>query len=197
MMDIVIPNNNEDEFIVIAEKLGYKTLYFLYSFDDYLGKKEKFEAKDGKIKIKTGILVDTKNIFKIKNKFKDEEVFVAIKSSDNDRDIIEKSRVNMIFSFEDNNKRDFIHQRASGLNHILCRLAKENNIVIGFSLNSILNAENKHVILGRMMQNIKLCNKFKVKTAIASFAMKPFEMRSMHDLLSLFEILGGKNTSLV
>jgi len=32
MIDIVIPNNNEEEFIKMAEKLGYKELLFLYNF---------------------------------------------------------------------------------------------------------------------------------------------------------------------
>ena len=40
MIDIVIPNNNEKEFVSIAEKLGYKTLCFLYNFDKYLEKKD-------------------------------------------------------------------------------------------------------------------------------------------------------------
>jgi RNase P/RNase MRP subunit p30 len=79
------------------------------------------------------------------------------------------------------------------LNHILCKSAKESNVTIGFSLSSILNAKNEHVALGRMMQNIKMCRKFRVKTIIASFAQKPFDMRSVHDLRSLFEILGCKN----
>ena len=33
--DIIIPKNNEDEFIELAARLGYKKLHFLYNFDDY------------------------------------------------------------------------------------------------------------------------------------------------------------------
>ena len=192
MIDFVVPNNNENEFIAMAERLGYKGIYFLYNLDDYLNKNKKFEIKTKKIKINIGIIADYKNIYKIKNKLKDKDVFVAVKSSDNDKEIIEKSGVSMIFSFEENSRRDFIHQRASGLNHILCKSAKENNVTIGFSVKSILDAENKQEILGRMMQNMNLCRKFKVKTAIASFAQKPLEMREVHNLTSLFEILGSK-----
>ena len=90
-------------------------------------------------------------------------------------------------------KKDFIHHRASGLNQVLCKSANENDVIIGFSLRSVLNAENKSLILGRIMQNISICRKFKAKTAIASFAQKPFEMRSVHDVISLFEVLGCKN----
>lgn len=191
MIDIVIPNNNEEDFIAIAEKLGYNGLCFLYDFSEYSGKKKKFG--NNKIKIHTGILANNKNLNKIKSELKNEKTFVAVKSSDSDKDIMGKLKPNIIFSFEDNIKRDFIHQRASGLNHILCRSAKENDVIIGFSLSSILNFENKHKVLGKIMQNIELCSKFKVKTVIASFAQKPLEMRSSHDLISLFKALGCKN----
>ena len=210
MIDFVVPNNNENEFIAMAERLGYKGIYFLYNLDDYLNKSKKFEIKTNKIKVNIGIIADYKNIYKIKNipekqsfsgrrksfafssELKDEDVFVAVKSSDNNKEIIEKSGVNMIFSFEENSRRDFIHQRASGLNHVLCKSAKENNVTMGFSVKSILDAENKQELLGRIMQNMNLCRKFKVKTTIASLAQKPLEMREIHDLTSLFEILGSK-----
>ena len=192
MIDFVMPNNNEDEFIAIAEKLGYKSIYFLYSLDDYLNKQKKLEEIDNKIKIHRGILADKKTIYKIENNLKGKDVFIAIKSSIKDKEIIEKSKIDMVFSFEESSRKDFIHQRASGVNHILCKSAKENNVIIGFSVKSILDAENKHEILGRMMQNIKLCKKFEVKIAIASFAENPFEMRGIHDLASLFSKLGVK-----
>jgi len=188
MMDVVIPDNNEEEFIAIARKLGYKTLYFLYDYDNYQSKKKNF-ADIQDIKIVNGILADSKNLKKIKNKTEEGSVFVAAKSSDKDMEVMEGSLANLIFSFEENQRKDFIHQRASGLNHILCSLARKNNIAIGFSLSSILNAKNTHEILGRIIQNLRMCRQFKVKTAIASFAKNPYEMRSMHDLMSLFKIL--------
>ncbi len=190
MMDIVIPDNNEEEFITIAHKLGYKTLHFLYNYGHYHSKKKNF-ADIANIKIVNGILADSKNLKKIQNKTEEGSVFVAAKSSDKDMEVMEGSLANLIFSFEENQRKDFIHQRASGLNHILCSLARKNNITIGFSFTSILNAKNRHEILGRMMQNLRMCKKFKVKTIIASFAKNPYEMRSMHDLMSLFKTLGA------
>jgi RNase P/RNase MRP subunit p30 len=47
-----------------------------------------------------------------------------------------------------------------------------------------------------MIQNIKLCQKYKVKTVIASFSEKPFDLRSPHDVKSLFAIL-GMNSNLI
>ena len=57
-------------------------------------------------------------------------------------------------------------------------------------INSAINGEKKDILIGRMIQNIKLCKKFKVKTAIASFASSPYGMRSPHDISSFFRILG-------
>lgn len=188
MKDVVIPDNNEKEFIAIARKLGYKTLCFLYTYDDYQSKKKNF-SDSADIKIINGILADSNKLKKIKNEIESEGFFVAAKSSDKDMEIMEGSLANLIFSFEENQRRDFMHQRASGLNHILCSLARKNNITIGFSFTSILNAKDRHEILGRMMQNLRMCKRFKVKTMIASFAKSPYEMRSMHDLMSLFKVL--------
>lgn len=191
MIDFVIPNNNQGEFIAMAEKLGYKGLCFLYNINDYSDKQKRSKLKNTNINVDVGILADNTNIYKLKNKLKNKKALVAVKSSVNDRSIMERLKPDIIFSFEENIRKDFIHQRASGLNHILCKLAKESGIIIGFSVKSILDAENKQELLGRMMQNISLCKKFKVKTIVASFAQKPLEMRSMHDLRSLFKVLEG------
>lgn len=183
MIDIVMPSGNEEEFISVAHKLGYRGLYFLYALNDYL----KHDALKSDLKTYCGILAEPKKIDKLKTQNKD---FIAVKSSSYDREIIEGSKANLIFSFEDGCKKDFMHHRASGLNHILCRIARKNQITIGFSLREILGSDNPGLIMGRMMQNIALCAKFKVNTAIASFAENPMEMRSPHDLTSFFKLLG-------
>ena len=186
MIDFVIPKNNEKEFISIAEKLGYKELVFLYNSEEYLEK----NISSKKIKINKTILTDPRFIIKTSSKFKNKNTLIAIKSSSQDRDVMESGKADIIFSVEESSRKDFIHQRGSGINHIMCKLMSKNNIALGFSLNSILNSKNKHIILGRITQNIKLCRKYKVKMIIGSFTSNPFEMRSYHDLASLFLKLG-------
>ncbi|MBI2134994.1 hypothetical protein HYU09_03310 [Candidatus Woesearchaeota archaeon] len=190
MMDIVMPRNNEGEFIKIAEKLGYSELLFLYGFDEYMEKQQIAKIQNSKIKISHGIIANDRNIQKINNKFRNKNIFVAMKSSFNNREIIEKSSANLIFSMEESGRKDFMHQRGSGLDHILAKLAHGKKIAVGFSLSSIVNSKNKNIILGRMMQNIMLCRKYKVKTVIASLAENPYGMRSPYDLMSLFITLG-------
>jgi RNase P/RNase MRP subunit p30 len=87
-------------------------------------------------------------------------------------------------------RRDFMHQRNSGLNHVLCKLAKQNKVAIGFSFFSILHAKQQGRLMGRMMQNIKLCRKYKVPMVIASFAQNKWELRNPTDLQAFFRVLG-------
>ncbi|HLC80647.1 MAG TPA: hypothetical protein VJG31_02650, partial [Candidatus Nanoarchaeia archaeon] len=47
------------------------------------------------------------------------------------------------------------------------------------------------LVMGRMMQNIRFCRKFKVKTFLSSFASEKEEMRSPFDLAKLAKALGA------
>ncbi|MBI3035166.1 hypothetical protein HYY71_02485 [Candidatus Woesearchaeota archaeon] len=84
-------------------------------------------------------------------------------------------------------------QRESGLNHIICGIASKNDVAVGFSYSSLLNKNpvDSSQLIGRMIQNIRLCQKYKVKTVIGSFSERPFEMRARHDITSLFTMLGA------
>lgn len=191
MFDIVLPENSEAEFIEIASKLGIKKLYFIYNFSDFDKDKitKKLESIENKnIDIKTCLLINQKNL---NEAFKQSRMLVA-KSSDKDRYFIESKKIRLIYGFEETPKKDYLHQRASGLNHYICELANKNNVTVGFSYSSLFNKNLifASAIIGRMMQNIKLCQKYKVKIAAGSFSDNPFEMRAPHDIASLFAMLG-------
>lgn len=192
-IDVVFPNGNEEEFITSAPKLGYNGLYFVYKYNKNAEYEKKIKKLIEKLQTKTriklycGFIVSFKDLNKISNN----KNLIFIEGSDKNRLVIEKKKVDVLFSLEKQTKEDFMHHRASGLNHVLCELSRKNNIIIGFSFNTILkNKNNSYTILGRMMQNIFLCRKYKIKTLIGSFAEKPYEMRSFYDLSSLFFILG-------
>lgn len=177
--EIVFPKNNEKEFIEIAEKLGTKKIIFLYNAEDYNPKK--FETD---IEIKTGIIATAGSISHASKISR----IIAVKSSPYDRQLMENGKATIIYGFEENPKRDSMHQSASGLNHIMCSIVKSKNVAIGFSYTSLI--ENSHSIVGRMMQNLKLCRKYKNDIIIGSFATRPFQLRSRHDVDSLFRLIG-------
>lgn len=187
--DIAIPRNNEAEFLEIASKLGIRKLYFLYDSNDF--NEEKINKKLNLLKEKhytsfeTGILINHRGAAS-------KTRIMAAKSSDNDRFLVETGKASLLYGFEETAKKDYLHQRASGLNHIMCELMSKNNIIAGFSYNVLVNSDEAQipVIAGRMRQNINLCQKYKVKNIIASFAEKPFDLRAPHDVSSLFKLLG-------
>jgi len=187
MQDIIFPKNNEQEFIQTAKALKTRELCFIYSYEK--NNKEKKEIlkelqKQTKIKLNFGILAQKKDIQKAK------QISNFVITPESDQSIFEKSRPNLIFNLELLPQKDKMHYRNSGLNQVLCNLAKENNIQIGFSFSTILNSKNRVQLLGRIAQNLKLCKKYKLQTIIASFAQNPSEMRNLDDLKALQSLLG-------
>jgi len=177
MKDIVLPDNNEKEFISMAEKLGFEELVFLYNSS------KQFYTGKARIKITNGLLSNEK---KVQRNF-----LSFVQSPRNARFVFEKSRPACIFGLE-LQKRDFMHQRGSGFNHLMAKLACQNNVAVGFSFSMILNYSlvNRSRIFGRIKQNIRLCRKYNAKMVAASFALSPFEMRAPKDLIAFFTVLG-------
>jgi hypothetical protein len=177
MKDIVMPKNNEKDFIAMAKKLGFKELVFLYI------NKSMFYKRKEDIKITNALITDEKKTQK--------DIPTFVKSPKDARFVFEKARPICVFDLE-LQKRDFMHQRGSGFNHIMAKFANNNNIHVGFSFSTILNASKLQSarIIGRIKQNIKLCRKYKVKTVIASFTNNPMDMRAPKDLIAFFTTLG-------
>ncbi|MBU1975948.1 MAG: hypothetical protein KKG59_06095 [Nanoarchaeota archaeon] len=167
-VDIVFPKDNEEEFLEVAKKLKSK-LVFIGS------KPEKVSGTySGQLVVNTGGIKKgfDLNIGKAKREF------------------IESKKVDLIFGFEDESFKDGMHQRNSGLNHVLCKLAKDKNKMIAFDFSLLLHAKDKQLVFGRMLQNAMLLKKFKNQVVIASFAKNPYELRSGKDYQALLEELG-------
>ncbi len=117
---------------------------------------------------------------------------VAAEGSELNRLILENKKVDILTGAEKSKKNDFMHYRNSGLNQVLCKLANKNNIAIAFSFNDVLIAKGteRARIMGRMMQNVRLCRKYNVKMIIASFAANKFELKNANDLMSFGNMIG-------
>ena len=182
-MDIVFPQDNEEEFAEVAEKLGYDELLFVYKTEI-----PKLNLKL-KARIKTGLLALPKEIDKARKKA---EKVVVQSSLEDDRWVLEKSKADIVFGFEESQRKDYMHHRGSGLNQVLCKIAAQKGKAIGFSFSSVLNADRitRARIIGRMQQNAKFCKKYKVKAILASFAKSPYGMRAPKDLDAFRRIIG-------
>ncbi len=187
--DLVFPEGNEQELIEMALALGYEQLVFVY---DALEKVKILPA--GKIKLLYGVLVNeptgnklTRKIDQIKGK-----KFLALVQAGEEkfnRFVVEKTAADMLFNLEYVHKKDHLHYRKSGLDEIICRIAARNRKIIAFSFSSLLETDKKGLVMGRMMQNIRFCRKFKVKTFLGSFTADKEAMRSPFDLQKLAKAL--------
>ncbi len=128
---------------------------------------------------------------RIPNKLiKEKLVVIRGKNDTFNRKVLSSKYVDMLLDPHLGNRRDFVHHRNSGLNQVLCKLAKDNDIAIGFSLSSVLRSKEKGKYIGRMMQNIRLCRKYKVKMVIGSFAENKNEIRGLQDIQAFFKVIG-------
>ncbi len=109
------------------------------------------------------------------------------------RYVLEKTPVDMVLGAEYFHPHDNLHYPRSGLDQILCKIAAERGKIIAFSFADILNAANQPQLLRRMMFNISLCQKYKVKMLFSTFAQSKWELRAAHDLLALWRVLGGRD----
>lgn len=178
MQDILIPSGNEAELLKQAADLGYTSALLVY--DD----NKKFFTRKATLDY---ICTTTKSTQK----------GVIEATPENVRKLVEHIKPAAIHSLEVHAPKDYIHQRG-GLNHVLAKLMKKNNITYVLNFRQVLTSKNssRSAILGRMIQNVKVCQKYAVPLRIASFAKTPMEIRSPEDLKSLFTILGMDTSNL-
>ena len=126
------------------------------------------------------------------------QVFVFGTNDLINRACLENKKIKALVSPEYERGYDWINYRNSGLNQVLCKIARDNKKTIVINFNDILFKEGREraILLGRIMQNIKLCRKYKVKLRIASFASHQKEMRAVLDIKSLCAVI-GMNTAQV
>ena len=105
---------------------------------------------------------------------------------------LEHKKVAGLVSPEHERKHDYMDRRNSGLNQVLCKIARDNNkeIIIDFSNVLSKEKEERAILLGRIAQNIALCRKYEVRIRIANFASSISEMRSSGELRSFCATLG-------
>ncbi|MFW6046893.1 MAG: RNase P subunit p30 family protein [Candidatus Woesearchaeota archaeon] len=146
--------------------------------------------------VKQNVIITETNFNKLKQKVKktkeenkNSRVIFSSEDDELNRKVIEKISEVEILMIPLSEKKDFMKQRNSGFNHVMAKAAKKNNVSIGIDFNEILDAGNvneKSKILSRVMQNIFLCNKNKIKMVFISRKYS----RELRDLKSLGLVLG-------
>ncbi len=194
--DIVFPKGNEQEFISTAEKLEIEGLAFAYQSADRKSVekiKESIAKMQEKTKVRLSVIFDVKEnqIYKVHDIG---ETAIADASGES-REIIARYQPDLVYNLEMSQQKDFGKFRNSGLDKATVQFAKSNNVIAAVSFSVILKSEDPSQVIGRAVQNMVLCRKYKVKLAIASFATTPIEMRSPHDLKSFLLAMGAHTES--
>ncbi|VVB82270.1 Ribonuclease P protein component 3 [uncultured archaeon] len=120
---------------------------------------------------------------------KNKQIIFSSEDDELNRKILEKENINILL-INQTGRKDFQKQRNSGFNHVLAKIAKKKNVAIGINLDEIISSEGKEKakILARISQNIKICNKNKLKMKF--IALNLDNQRNSFDLKSLGLILG-------
>jgi ribonuclease P/MRP protein subunit RPP1 len=79
-----------------------------------------------------------------------------------------------------------------GLDHVMAKLARKNNVAIEFNFRNILlsNRKTRSDVFSSMLENAALVRKYKAPFVLTSGAVEPYDLRSPSELLSFVRLLG-------
>lgn len=183
----IIFSENDAEIFSKPEQYGYTKYLTVYStLTKALQSKEPF----------VGVLVhgSNKDIMTQSRKAK-EKGFLTLTPAqgyEKDKFVIEKTSVDILFDFELVYGNDHLHYRKSGLNQVLCQLAVQHEKTIAFSLHSLVASSRPEIVLGRLMQNVRFCQKYHVQTLFATLAQTRWELRHKKDMEAFERVVGKR-----
>ncbi len=140
--------------------------------------------------MKNIILIQDSDFNQIRKKIKENPNKKIIFSSDNDelnRKVLEKEKIDILL-LNQAHRKDKLKQRNSGLNSVLAKIAKKNNIIIGINLDEIIESKEKQKreILARVKQNIMLCNKNNLRMEFIALKNKSMPTKMISQMRKFF-----------
>lgn len=192
---MIAKSGEESSFIQEAEKINLLELVLCYNLDE--AKKITLENKQNLVKstkielffaiIQEGKAIKTEEKLFSKTKNSLFNMLIGLGTS---LDSISGS-ITHIYNNEFGKEKDGIHQRRSGINHIVLREIKKKNIELLCSITELnkLNEEEKAVVMGRIKQNIKQSKRAKVKYELVTLARTKTEMKNIVDVKALRRVL--------
>lgn len=195
--EIIVPKGNYNKLLDRCISLGIINILIAYPFkekDDIKKIKNNIEKniKYKNLNLDYGLIIENKEnknlLRKIYNSKNDYQLIIDASQNIEDlRYICENFQDIIIFNLEKNDRMDFIHQKNSGINHIIAKIISKNKSKIALNFSNYINADNKSKkqIIGRIKQNLELCKKFKIEYLICSFASNVYEIKSSLNSLEL------------
>src|SRR3989344_3913709 len=118
---------------------------------------------------------------------------ISYKDDVHARMFIEQKKVDILLNPHLSSGKDPMHSKNSGLNQVLCELARKQDVAIGITLDTCTTPQ----ALGRIFQNLVLCRKYNVQLFLFTYAKDAYELRNPKDLLSFCALLGMSTSQAV
>ena len=187
--DLYVHADNLEEAVKIAKKLGWSGMGVIKPLDNK--NLQKIAGKS--IDIAAGVEIQTekpKELKKTLRGVRKRVELIAVRGGD-----LEVNRTALSSPEVDILIRPWLNRHDSGLNHILVKLAKKNNVAVLFDFKDILYSSRRTRIelMSHMGEAAKLIRKYKAPFVISSGAMIPFDLRSPSELMSFGKVLGFKD----
>ncbi len=175
-MDNIILTHSSPQAQALSQNLGFEKTFFIDQNVKIL------EGDDKKQLVRQIDIAHAKKLLIIYRATSEEML----------RFVLEKTKADLITGIETIHPKDHLHYPRGGLDNILCKIAHDTGKIIGFSFSSLLNSPStsRGKILGRMMFNAQLCQKYKVKTLFSNFSIDSTDMRSKKDLEAFGRVIG-------
>jgi RNase P/RNase MRP subunit p30 len=194
--DLLLPRENEAELATAAKELGIIPI-FLYPLRD---RKELQKKKDELKKTLrdthfVGVYTIPKlaaDIKRLTKQFWLSADFIAvINPGELVRLAVSNPRIDAVFRVPSIIGRDSTEYRKSNFNAILANIASQNKVAYGIDFSYLTENSGYSLakLLGREMQNIRLCRR-KTKILIASMAKTAMELRLPENLSAMGRVLG-------
>ena len=121
--------------------------------------------------ISTSNLEQAKNLIK---KSKEKPLIVEAQNDDFNRKILEYGHFDTILGIERGDRKRTLRNIDSGFNEVLAHIASKNRVALGIDLEELNKLQKKEqaLRLERIIQNIKLCRKAKVKIKLMNIKDK-------------------------
>ncbi|NIO22963.1 MAG: hypothetical protein GTN38_02955 [Candidatus Aenigmarchaeota archaeon] len=184
----VHPEIDLKAMIANLEKLGWSGVCFLC---ESLGEVEKLRKKLGKTRLDValGYKIETKkpnDVSKIAKRVRKNVEIITVFGGDPEinRKACETSEIDILTHPE--------MGKNQGMDYVMVKLAKKNNVSIEFNFRELLHTYKKSRanLFAKMLANAKLVRKFRAPFVLTSGALDPWDVRSPSELISFGKVLG-------
>jgi len=182
--DMLVRARPDGKLLERAREMGWSGFCSVID-SDKIGK-EGFRSSE--IDVSRGILLEPKrasDVFRLARKHRKDFEIVCVRggSPDINRAAVETPEVDILTGHS---------PEGIGINHVIARLARENNVMICFEFGGLLSSykKSRSWIFSSMSQAAREVKRHKSPVCITSGAQSLWEVRSPSDLLSFSRLLG-------